>query len=153
MQISRSISNVYHDLIVTQKQENVWNLLRFSKTWEHWISNAAVFFFAVVNHNYDHEHQTLKHRNTQNWSKSTNHKSQTMTFWTRWSKRLCPKKSAKMIDGSEKRERQLALELLQRLLVFEKWSNKLKIRYDNVFSALFTGGFISDNAQSVMTMW
>ena len=32
-----------------------------------------------------------------------------------------------MIDGSEKRKRQLALELLQRSLVFEKCSNKLKI--------------------------
>jgi len=85
-------------------------------------------FFAVVNHNYDHEHQTLKHRNTQNGSKSTNHKSQTMTFLTRRSKRLCPMKSAKMIDGSEKRKRQLALELLQRSLVFEKCSSKLKIR-------------------------
>ena len=27
--------------------------------------------------------RTLKHRNTQNGSKSTNHKSQTLTFWTR----------------------------------------------------------------------
>ena len=61
-------------------------------------------------------------------------------------------KSAKMIDGSEKRKRQLALELLQRSLVFEKCSNKLKIRYDNVFSALFAGGFVTDNAPSVMTM-
>ena len=32
-----------------------------------------------------------------------------------------------MIDGSEKRKRQLALELIQRSLVFEKCSNKLKI--------------------------
>ena len=37
-------------------------------------------FFAAVNHNYDHKQRTLKHRNTQNGSKSTNHKSQTMTF-------------------------------------------------------------------------
>ena len=40
-------------------------------------------FFATVNHNYDHKQRTLKHRNTQNGSKSTNHKSQTLTFWTR----------------------------------------------------------------------
>ena len=30
--------------------------------------------FAAVNHNYDHKQQSLKHRNTQNGSKSTNHK-------------------------------------------------------------------------------
>ena len=36
--------------------------------------------FAAVNRNYEHKQQTLKHRNTQNGSKSTNHKSQTMTF-------------------------------------------------------------------------
>ena len=40
-------------------------------------------FFAAVNHNYDHKQRTLKHRNTQNASKSTTHQSQTMTFWTR----------------------------------------------------------------------
>ena len=34
----------------------------------------AIAFFAVVNHNYDHKQRTLKHRNTQNRSKSTNHK-------------------------------------------------------------------------------
>ena len=39
--------------------------------------------FAAVNHNYDQKQRTLKHRNTQNGSKSTNHKSQSMTFWTR----------------------------------------------------------------------
>ena len=39
-------------------------------------------FFAAVNHNYDHKQCTLKRRNTQNGLKSTNHKSQTMTFWT-----------------------------------------------------------------------
>ena len=50
-------------------------------------------FFAAVNHNYDHKQRTLKHRNTQNGSKSTNHKSQTM------------------IDGSKKPNRQLAFEL------------------------------------------
>ena len=36
--------------------------------------------FAAVNHNYNHKKQTLKHRNTHNGSKSTNHRSQTMTF-------------------------------------------------------------------------
>ena len=41
-----------------------------------------ITFFAAINHNYDHKQQTLKHKHTQNGSKSTNHKSQTMTFWT-----------------------------------------------------------------------
>ena len=50
----------------------------------------------------------------------TNHK--TVTFWTRWSKLLFPKRSAKMIDGSEKRKRQLAFEV-QNLRVYEKRSN------------------------------
>ena len=77
-------------------------------------SSKAAFtiaFFAAVNHNYDHKQRTLKHRNTQNGSKSTNHRSQTMTFWTCLSKVLFPNRSAKMIDGSEKRKRQLAFEL------------------------------------------
>ena len=45
-------------------------------------SNAAftIAFFAGVNHYYDHKQRTLQHRNTQNGSKSTNHKSQSMTF-------------------------------------------------------------------------
>ena len=36
----------------------------------------TIAFFTAVNHNYDHKQRTLKHRNTQNGSKSTNHKSQ-----------------------------------------------------------------------------
>ena len=98
-------------------------LQRFSKTHELWSSKATftIAFFTAVNHNYDHKQRTLKHRNTRNWSKSTNHKSQTMTFWTRWSKLLFPKRSAKMIDGCEKRIRQLPFGL-QNLCVFEKRS-------------------------------
>ena len=88
-------------------------LLRFSKTHELWSSKATftIAFFTAVNHNYDHKQRTLKHRNTQNGSKSTNHKSQTMTFWTRWSKFLFPKSSSKMIDGCKKRIRQLPFGL------------------------------------------
>ena len=71
----------------------------------------TIAFFAAVNHNYDHKQRTLKHRNTQNGSKSTNHKSQKLTFWTRQSKVWFPKRSVKIIDGSEKRNRQLAFEL------------------------------------------
>ena len=46
-----------------------------------------------------------------------NNQSQTMIFWTYLV--LCPKSSAKMIDGSEKWKCQLAFEL-QNLHVFEK---------------------------------
>ena len=67
--------------------------------------------FTAVNHNYEHKQRTLKHRNTQNGSKSTYCKSQSMTFWTCWSKRLFPKRSAKMIDGCEKCIRQLPFGL------------------------------------------
>ena len=50
-------------------------LLCFSKTHEFCISKAAftISFFAAVSHNYDHKQWTLKHRNTQNRSKSTYH--------------------------------------------------------------------------------
>ena len=100
----------------------IWFLLRFSKTsWNSlkfslsfqilWNSKAAftIAFFAAVDHDYDHKQRTLKHRNTQNGLKSTNHKSQTMTFWTRWRKVLFPKRSTEMIDGSEKRKRRWLL--------------------------------------------
>ena len=100
-------------------------LLRFSKTRELWSSKVAFInaFSAAVNHNYDHKQRTLKQRNTQNRSKSTNHKSQTMTFWARWSKLLFPKRSAEIIDGSEKRKGQLRFEL-QNSRVFEKRGKK-----------------------------
>ena len=51
--------------------------------------------------------------------------TQYVTFWTRWSKQskvLFSKKSAKMIDGSEKRNRQLAFEF-HNSRVFEKRSH------------------------------
>ena len=44
-----------------------------------------------------------------------------MNFWTRLSKVLFPKRSAKMVDGSKKRKRQLAFEL-QSSRVLEKRS-------------------------------
>ena len=34
----------------------------------------SIAFFVTVNHNYEYKQQTLKHRKTQNGSKSTNHK-------------------------------------------------------------------------------
>ena len=50
----------------------------------------------------DHKATNLETRNKQNGSKSTNQESQTMAFWTRASKHVFPKRSAKMIDGTEK---------------------------------------------------
>ena len=44
----------------------------------------------------------LETRNKQNGSKSTNHKSETMNFWTRTSTHVFPKRSAKMIDGPKR---------------------------------------------------
>ena len=73
-------------------------------------SAFTIAFFAAVNHNYDHKQRTLKHRNTKrieiHQSQITNH-----DLWTCLSKVLFPNRSAKMIDGSEKRKRQLAFEL------------------------------------------
>ena len=87
------------------------SLLRFSQTCKLWSSKAAfaIAFFAAVNHNYDHKQRTLKHRNTQNGSKSTH---------------IFSKRPVKMIDGSEKRNRQLAFEI-QNSHVCEKRSNKI----------------------------
>ena len=65
-------------------------------------ASFIIGFFAAINHNYDHKQSTLKHRNTQNGSKSTNHRSQTMTFWTCFSKVLFPKRSAKMIPCEQR---------------------------------------------------
>ena len=45
----------------------------------------TIAFYAAVNHFYNHKQQTMKHRNTQNGSKSTKNRSQIMTFWTRLS--------------------------------------------------------------------
>ena len=81
----------------------------------------TIAFFAAVNHNNDHKQRTLQHRNIPNGLHSTNHKSQTMIFWTRLSKVLFPKRPAKMNDSSEKHKRQLAFEL-QNSRVFEKRS-------------------------------
>ena len=64
----------------------------------------------------------MKQRNTQNGSKYTHHKSQTMNFWACWSKPLFPKRSGEMIDGRKKCIRQLGYEL-QNSHVFEMCSN------------------------------
>ena len=116
----------------TARQNNgtEWNLGRWlgyvcmciSKTRELWSSNAAfknAFFTVTIIITIMEKQGTLKQRNAQNGSKSANHKSQTITFLKR--KLLFPKRSAKIIDGSEKRKRQSAFEL-QNLRVF--WKRK-----------------------------
>ena len=64
------------------------------------------------------------------------HQSKTMTFWTRWSKFLFPKRSSKMIDSSKKRKRQWAFELWNSC-VFEKRSNRQGIEQLVLFSSSF----------------
>ena len=75
-------------------------------------------FFATINHNYDRKQPTMKRKNTHIRQKK-NDQSQIITFWTSWNKLLFPKRSAKMIDGSEKCKCQLAFEL-QNSCVYEK---------------------------------
>ena len=70
-----------------------------------WRKEADVALLTIVDYcpNWGRSQRTnLETRNQQNWSRSTNHESQTMTFWTRASKHVFPKRSAKMIDGTEK---------------------------------------------------
>ena len=113
-------------------------LLRFSQTCELSSSKAAftIAFFAAANHNYDHKQRTLKRRNTQNGSKSTNHQSQSMTFWTRISKVLFPKRSAKMIDCSENANTNWLLNF--RIRVFLKSAENTK-----EMQVLYEPGFTS----------
>ena len=66
--------------------------------------------------------KTQKHQKMDGYPPCS-HKSQTMTIWTHWSKLLFPKRSAKVIDGSEKCKCQLAFES-QYSCVFEKCSNQ-----------------------------
>ena len=98
-------------------------LLRFSITCELLSLKAAftIVFLAAVHHNYCHKKWTLKHRNIQNGSKSTNHRSQTMTSPSHSSKILFSERTSKMTDGSKERKRWLAFEL-QSSRVFEKHS-------------------------------
>ena len=63
----------------------------------------------------------MKQRNTQNGSKYTQQKSQTMTFWACWSKTLFPKRSGEMIDSIKKHIRHLGYKL-QNSHVFEMCS-------------------------------
>ena len=57
-------------------EESVFMFTALSQTCELQSSKAAftIAIFAAVNHNYDHKQWTLKHRNTQNGLKFTNHK-------------------------------------------------------------------------------
>ena len=125
-------------------------LLRFSQTRELWSSKVAftIAFFAALNYNYDHKQRILTHRNTQNGSKSTPIKSQSMTFWTRWSKLRFPKRSAKIIDDSENLQRQLVFELHNSLFSFLK-SVVTKFTTEAVWNlVLTTGGSLSSPLSS-----
>ena len=64
--------------------------------------------------------------NTQNGSKPTNHRSQTMTFWTRLSKVLFFKRSTRMTDGSKECKRQLAFRLRVRMYLKSAATRTLK---------------------------
>ena len=77
-------------------------------------------FFAAVNHNYNNRQRNLEHRNLQSSkAKSTNHRSQTMNFWTRQSELVFPKRFTRINDGSEEDKCPLAFGL-ESLHVFEK---------------------------------
>ena len=59
-----------------------------------------------------------------------------MAFWTRLSKVLFPKKSPKMIDGSEKHKQLLAFDFRVRMFLknavsCEKWKRLVDFRDDN----------------------
>ena len=118
----------------------IFSLLHFSKTCKLWSSQLRFLLPSIIQCNYDNKQQTLKHRNTQNGSKSTNLKSQTMTYWTRSSKLLFPKGSAKVINSSENSvKRQLAFEL-QNLHVYEKHSKPDLLFSSYLRCCIFTSG-------------
>ena len=96
--------------------KNMWTLKFKSRL------HIIAFFADVYYNNCDFKQWTLKHKNTQNGWRSTNHRSQTMTVWTSLSKVLLPKRSAKMIVSSKKCKCQLPFEL-QSSHVFERFSN------------------------------
>ena len=74
----------------------------------------------------DHEQWALKHRNKPNESKSTNHKSQTMTFWTRSGNHVFPEMSAKIIDRTEKPK--IALKFEKRIVRYNKFGSESPLR-------------------------
>ena len=78
--VAPSVVKLYHPSYEPKLSKR--GLLCFSKTRELWNLKAAftIAFFAAVNHSFYHKQRTLKHWNTQNGSKSTKNKSQTMTF-------------------------------------------------------------------------
>ena len=90
------------------------DLLRFSKTRQLWSLKAAftIAFFAALNHNYYNKERTLKNRKPLEIQQL-----RIITFWTCSSKLLFPKRSTKMIDGSEERKRQLALDFIIRVFL------------------------------------
>ena len=113
-------------------------LLPFPQTRELWSSKVAltIAFFATLNYNF-------WHTETHKMDRNPPIKSQSMTFWTRWSKLLFPKRSAKIVDDSEKLQRQLVFELHNSLFSFLK-SVVTKFTTEAVWNlVLTTGGSLS----------
>ena len=71
-------------------------------------TQLIIAFFAAVNHNYDDKQLEPTDREKKKQTKGIEiYQSQPtdVNFWTCWSEPLFPETSAKMIDGSEKRNR------------------------------------------------
>ena len=105
--------------------------------------------------------KNLATRNKRSGSKSTNHESQTMTFWTRAGKHVFPKKSAKMIDGTEKPKIPSGLDGVNWQLTFalgftDNWQRTCLsiIFYKTRFQGLgITSDFSSDNVIKCAFLW
>ena len=102
-------------------------LLHFSQRCKllSWKAAFTIEFFAAVNSNYNHKQWAYDPQKRTKWIEIN--QSQTMTFWT--GQVLFPKRSAKMIDGSEKCKCQLAFEL-KNSHVFEKRRDTLLKHWD-----------------------
>ena len=88
------------------------------------------------------------HTGTHKMDRNPPIKSQSMTFSTRWSKLLFPKRSAKIIDDSENLQRQLVFEPHNSLFSFLK-SVVTKFTTEAVWNlVLTTGGSLSSSLSS-----
>ena len=74
----------------------------------------------------DHKQWALKNRNKPNELKSTNNKSQTVTFWTRSGNHVFPERSAKIIDRTEKPK--IALKFAKRIARYNKFDSESPLR-------------------------
>ena len=104
-------------------------LLRFSKTRELWSSKAAFANgrFSLLSIVIRMTSNEPWNTNTQNGSKSTYHKSKTMTFWIRWSKLLFFLRARLRWLTAEKNANVSWLFKLQNSGVYEKRSERLKL--------------------------